>query len=95
MTPEERRRRAEELRRRADALRAWEAAHGAAETPCPVCAGVRWFWRLEHAGPFVPRACACCGYVQWFDAKLLGVEPLPAPAEQSHAAKAGQPGKDG
>jgi hypothetical protein len=76
MTPEE----LQELRRRADALYRWEQDHGAAQSECPVCRGVRWVFRLEMPGPFVPRVCVCCGHVQLFDAEALGLEPA-APAE--------------
>jgi hypothetical protein len=51
-----------ELRRRVEAVHAWAQAHDAAETVCPVCSGVKWVWRLEHAGVFVPRARMCYGH---------------------------------
>jgi hypothetical protein len=68
----------EELRRRVEAVHRWAQAHDAAASQCPVCGGVKWVFHLDTRGRYVPRACCCCGYVQWFDAKLLGVEPLPA-----------------
>jgi hypothetical protein len=86
----------EDVQRRADAIHRWTREHpGAADTECPVCSGVKWVWRLEHAGAFMPRACSCCGHVKWFDAKRLGLEPAPAPAEQGRADEGGPTGKDG
>ena len=86
----------EELRRKAETVYRWMQRHHADAAPeCPVCRGVKWVFRLEAAGAFVPRVCCSCGYVQLFDAILLGVAPAPSPAEQRQPAEGGRPGKDG
>jgi hypothetical protein len=86
----------EDLKRKAEAVYQWAQRHHADAAPeCPVCRGVKWVFRLDPPGPYVPRVCMSCGYVQLFDAVLLGVEPPPAPAEYGRAAKGGPPGKDG
>ena len=68
----------DELQRRADAVYRWAQQHQvAADAECPVCSGVRWMFRLDEPGRYLPRVCMSCGYVQWFDAQLLGVMPAP------------------
>jgi hypothetical protein len=96
----------DEMKPRAEALARWTQAHGSAATECPICAGVTWVFRFEHAGAFMPRACSCCGYVKWFDAKRLGLEPAPGAdragprrqrrsdgARTGERCRAGQPGE--
>jgi hypothetical protein len=65
----------DEVKRRAEAVYRWAQAHDAGESECPVCGGVKWEFRPETPGPYVPRVCFCCGYVQWFDARKLGLAP--------------------
>src|SRR5690242_19841556 len=71
----------EEWRRRVDAVYRWAQEHGAGESECPVCRGIKWEFKPETPGPYLPRVCFSCGHIQWFDAKRLGVEPA-APAER-------------
>ena len=77
-TPNESRQKAEAIAR---ALYGWAQRHLAAPDapPCPVCAGVKWVFRVEPVNGYVPRVCTSCGYTMWFDAVLLGVAPLPEP----------------
>ena len=70
----------EEVKRRAEAVYRWMQQHHAdPNPPCPTCSGVKWEFRLDPPGPYVPRVCMACGHVQWFDAKLLGVAGVELP----------------
>jgi hypothetical protein len=52
----------DEVKRRAEAVRRWvDRTHADPAPPCPVCAGVKWLFRLETPGPFLPQACTTCG----------------------------------
>jgi hypothetical protein len=77
-TPDEPRKKAEAIAR---ALYDWAQRHLAApDAPlCPVCAGVKWVFRVQPVNGYVPRVCTSCGYVLWFDAALLGVAGVELP----------------
>jgi hypothetical protein len=73
----------DEMKRRADALYQWALRHHAdLGAECPVCRGIKWAFDLEAPGRYVPRVCVSCGYLQWLDAKRLGLAATGAEGER-------------
>jgi hypothetical protein len=81
----------ERFRQRMEAVFRWADAHHVdPNPPCPTCSGIKWEFRIVPPGPYVPRVCLSCGHTQLIDAKLMGVDPEPEPAERGRAATRGE-----